>query len=37
MTSAWLRGDIIYTTDVGDLTALRVQVPAFVGVRLEHA
>jgi predicted nucleic acid-binding protein len=37
MTSAWLRGDVIYTTDVGDLTALRIQVPAFVGVRLEHA
>jgi predicted nucleic acid-binding protein len=37
MTSAWLRGDVIYTTDVGDMGSLRAKVPAFAGVRIEHA
>ena len=37
MTSAWLRGDVIYTTDVGDLGALRAKIPAFAAIRIEHA
>jgi predicted nucleic acid-binding protein len=37
MTSAWLRGDAIYTTDVGDMGSLRSMVPAFAGVRILHA
>src|SRR5258708_28421333 len=36
MTSAWLRGDVLYTTDVGDMGSLKAKVPAFVGVRIEH-
>lgn len=37
MTSAWLRGDALYTTDVGDMGLLKARVPAFAGVRIEHA
>jgi predicted nucleic acid-binding protein len=37
MTSAWLRGDMIYTTDVGDLESLRTAVPAFANVEILHA
>ncbi len=37
MTSAWLRGDVIYTTDVGDLGSLRAKIPAFAAVRIERA
>ena len=37
MTSARLRGGVIYTTDVDDTGSLRARVPAFAGVRIEHA
>ncbi|MGH7434339.1 MAG: hypothetical protein ACRENE_01545 [Polyangiaceae bacterium] len=37
MTSSWLRGDMIYTTDVGDMESLRTTVPAFAGVQILHA
>ncbi|SRR6266542_2437135 len=37
VTSAWLRGDTIYTSDVRDLTAIRLSVTAFAHVPIEHA
>lgn len=37
MTSAWLRGDLIYTAEVGDMESLRAQVQAFAGMRIMHA
>jgi predicted nucleic acid-binding protein len=36
LTSAWLRGDTIYTSDVSDLTAIRSSVAAFATVPIEH-
>ena len=37
MASAATRGDTVYTSDFGDLSALRAGVPAFARVRIERA
>jgi predicted nucleic acid-binding protein len=37
MASAALRGDTVYTSDVGDLERLRTGVPGFSGVRVAPA
>lgn len=37
VTSAWLRGDTIYTSNVGDLAAICSRVAAFARVPIEHA
>ena len=34
VASAWLRGDVIYTSDVRDLAAIRASVPAFGSVQI---
>ena len=37
MASASLRGDTVYTSDVGDLSKLREQVPSFANVQILRA
>jgi predicted nucleic acid-binding protein len=37
VTSAWLRGDTIYTSDVPDLEAIRSSVRAFENVAIKRA
>ena len=37
MTSAWLRGDTVYTSDIDDLDAIRGSVPAFARVSIQRA
>jgi len=37
LTSAWLRGDTIYTSDVADLRAIQSRVPAFAALTIRAA
>jgi hypothetical protein len=37
ITSAWLRGDTIYTSDVGDMIAICSSIAAFAHVPIAHA
>jgi len=37
MTSAWLRGDTIFTSDIRDMNAIREGFAPFASLQIEHA
>jgi hypothetical protein len=37
MTSAWLRGDTIFTSDLVDLNRIKQAFPPFANLQVEHA